>query len=500
MDYFQLLYDTSDFPARWHCGNWTPQHGWIHIFSDVAIWGAYMAIPIVLTFFIIRRKDVPFLPVFWLFVAFIFFCGTSHLVEASIFWWPAYRLSGLLKASTAIVSWVTVVALIPVIPKALALPSLARINDALNVALARSSSQEDALRQIIEGSMSGIVLVDSSGIIQRVNAKTERMFLISREDVVGQKIETLLPERFRAAHTKMREAFAEDPKERPMGEGRDLYGLRANNTEFPVEIGLNPITIGDESFVLADIVDMSHRRAMEDNLRAKNEEMAHLVYVISHDLKSPLVSIEGFSHMLREFVEAGDLEKALDASERISRNTTRMNRMLSTVVEYTRLGEQAIAKSLVESYPVAVDVKDSLAESAEQKRVSVDIDPDLPPIRVESRQLTHVLQNLIDNAIKYGSPEGGSTVRVGGMREGHETRLFVRDEGPGIDPLFQEKIFLLFQRCTLESPGEGIGLAAVKRIIELHGGRVWVESDLGKSCTFWIAVPDHPHPHDDVVS
>lgn len=122
-DFLSKLFDTSDFPPRWHCGNWTLGHGWLHILSDLGVWSAYLAIPCVLGYFILRRRDLPFRRVFGLFVAFILACGSTHLMEAIIFWWPAYRLAGVIKLFTAIVSWGTVLAMIPIVPLALAMRS-----------------------------------------------------------------------------------------------------------------------------------------------------------------------------------------------------------------------------------------------------------------------------------------------------------------------------------------------------------------------------------------
>ena len=144
LDFLKQLLDTRDFPARWYCGVWSAELGWLHIISDLAVFGAYMTIPVLLLYFIRRRRDVPFIPIFWLFGAFIAACGTTHLIEASIFWWPAYRLSGAAKLFTAGVSWLTVFALIPALPKALALPGLAKVNDDLlrEVAARRAAEQE----------------------------------------------------------------------------------------------------------------------------------------------------------------------------------------------------------------------------------------------------------------------------------------------------------------------------------------------------------------------
>src|SRR5712671_144440 len=123
VEFFTQLFDTSDFSPRWYCGLWTPWHGWLHIISDLGVWSAYVAIPCVLGYFILRKRDLPFQTIFWLFAAFILACGSTHLMEAIIFWWPAYRLAALIKLFTAIVSWATVIAIIPIVPQALSLRS-----------------------------------------------------------------------------------------------------------------------------------------------------------------------------------------------------------------------------------------------------------------------------------------------------------------------------------------------------------------------------------------
>ncbi|MFT3926706.1 MAG: sensor histidine kinase [Myxococcales bacterium] len=121
MTWLNSLLDTAGFPARWHCGNWTPLHGWLHVSADLLVFGAYAAIPVALVYFIRKRSDVPFLPILWLFAAFILACGFGHLVDATIFWAPRYRLLTGSKLITALVSWTTVIALVRVLPKALAL-------------------------------------------------------------------------------------------------------------------------------------------------------------------------------------------------------------------------------------------------------------------------------------------------------------------------------------------------------------------------------------------
>ncbi len=119
IDFISKLFDISDWPPRWNCGTWSEFHGWLYITSDVAIWLAYFIIPVILIWFIQRKPNIPFLPVFWLFGAFIILCGTTHILDALLFWWPAYRLSALVKFLTALVSMATAFALIRDLPKAL---------------------------------------------------------------------------------------------------------------------------------------------------------------------------------------------------------------------------------------------------------------------------------------------------------------------------------------------------------------------------------------------
>ncbi len=146
-DFLSRLFDTSGFPARWSCGSWSSEEGWLHIISDLCIWGAYTAIPIVIGYFVLKRKDVPFSRIFWLFGAFILACGSGHLIEAVIFWHPVYRLAGLVKLFTALVSWGTVIALVKVTPAALKFPGLATLNAELTHEVQERKDAEEQLRR-----------------------------------------------------------------------------------------------------------------------------------------------------------------------------------------------------------------------------------------------------------------------------------------------------------------------------------------------------------------
>lgn len=148
LDFFSKLFDTSDFPARWHCGHWESGHGWLHILSDLAIMGAYFAIPTsLLIYYLKKRSELPFPRMLWLFGAFIFSCGTTHLIEAIIFYHPIYRFSGLLKLITAIVSWATVIAIIQIAPRAFKLPGMIRVNSLLEDQIELQKKTEQDLQR-----------------------------------------------------------------------------------------------------------------------------------------------------------------------------------------------------------------------------------------------------------------------------------------------------------------------------------------------------------------
>ena len=210
-DFLSRLFDTSGFPPRWQCGDWTAGHGWLHILSDLGVWSAYVTIPCVLGYFVLRRKDIPFRGIFLLFGAFILACGTTHLMEVLMFWWPAYRLAGLIKLFTALVSWGTVLALVPVAPKVLAMRSpedlereIAARKEAENALLTANAelerqvealrSSEERFRLLVDGTKDyGIFMIDPTGRVASWNSGAERIKQYQASEIVGQHISRFYP-------------------------------------------------------------------------------------------------------------------------------------------------------------------------------------------------------------------------------------------------------------------------------------------------------------------
>lgn len=489
VEWFKTVFDTSGFPARWVCGSWSTADGTLHIASDLSIWGAYTAISGALLWFLLKRRDVPFLPIFALFAAFIFCCGTTHLLDAVMFYWPAYRFSGLVKLVTAVVSWVTVIALLPVIPKALTFPRMERTNAELKEALLAARDTETRLRHVIEAAPNGMVIVDGRGHIVSTNTSCATIFGYEAADLVGRPIEDLVPPRHQGAHPSFRQSFQKHPETRAMGRGRDLYGLRKDGKEIPVEIGLNPIESDEGPLVLASIVDITERKAGEQmlarytaDLERSNRELDEFAYVASHDLRSPLEGIASLASWIAE--DAGELlpETSQRHLSQILQRVGRLRTLLDDLLQFSRAGRRETGLETVRMGDLLDDVI-SLLNPPPGFRVVVG--PDMPVLETFRTPLQHIFQNLIGNAIKHHDRETGE-IRISAEKRGDVFAFTVEDDGPGIEPAFHERVFMMFEtlRPRDQIEGSGMGLAIIRKLVETYGGRIQLKSALGQGSSF----------------
>lgn len=292
------IFDTSDFPPRWHCGTWTATHGWVHIIADLAIWGAYLSIPIVLVYYVRRRNDVPFQKIFILFALFILSCGTGHLMEAVIFWWPAYRLAALLKILTAVVSWATVLAMLPVLPKALALPGLRKANADLESELKRRLAAELALKEqklrlnaIIDSSLDGLITINERGIIESFNPVAEKMFMMREAEVVGKEMaELIIPPRLREEHRAGLARFLTTGESHIVGERVEIVALRANGSEFPVELTIGAVRRARGYLFVGQIRDISDRKKAEQRFQLAVEAAPNAMIMVNAEGRIVMVN------------------------------------------------------------------------------------------------------------------------------------------------------------------------------------------------------------------
>jgi PAS domain S-box-containing protein len=355
---------------------------------------------------------------------------------------------------------------------------------------------EARFRATVDSAPMGMIMVDSAGTMVLVNEETERLFGYERNELLSRKVETLIPERYRPRHPEVRTQYMTSPESRRMGAGRDLFGVRKDGSEFPIEIGLNPVRTDEGSFVLAAVLDLSERKRAQADLLRSNEalevsnlELQQFAYIASHDLQTPLRSIAGFSEILREELAGALSKESDDYLQRIISNVQRMQTLVQDLLSISRVESRSQPFS-------SVPLEDTLQQAAQMLESSIadagaEITSDsLPTVTGDRTQLCQVFQNLIGNALKYRSDET-PRVHISARLEKEAWVVSVRDNGIGIGAKHHEKIFEIFHRLHTQEayPGTGIGLAVCRRIVHRHGGRIWVASEPGQGSTFHFSLP-----------
>jgi PAS domain S-box-containing protein len=350
---------------------------------------------------------------------------------------------------------------------------------------------EARFQSVVESAPSGMVMIDRGGKIVLVNQETERLFGYSRDEILGQPIERLVPQRFSGGHPAFEAEFFENPQPQPrvLGAGRDLHGVRKDGVEVPVEIGLNPIQTRDGPFVLASVVDISARKQAENELRRSNEELERFAYVVSHDLQEPLRMVGNYVQLLGKR-HRGKLDA--DADEFIGyalEGALRMQQLIEDLLAYSRVGTQGAAMAPTNTNAVVKTVLSSLKLTIDESGGSVTYDP-LPTVPADRGQLEHLFLNLVSNALKFRRADP-PRVHISAASSDGEWRFRVQDNGIGIDAQHFDRIFVIFQRLhgREQYGGTGIGLAIAKKIVERHGGRIGVESEPGRGTTFFFTLP-----------
>ncbi|AOP35982.1 PAS domain-containing sensor histidine kinase [Leptospira tipperaryensis] len=355
---------------------------------------------------------------------------------------------------------------------------------------------EERFRLVVESAPNAMILVSHEGTISLVNNQTEKLFGYDREELIGQKLEILLPDRFRGEHPDHRDRFFAEPSVRSMGAGRDLFALRKNGTEIQVEIGLNPIDTDEGPMVLASIIDITQRKIQEttlirkNELEAKNKELEQFAYLASHDLQEPLRTVSNYIQILQE-----DYANTLDSTahkhlKTINFATKRMSALVKALLMYSRIGRdrkliRVDCNTLFEE--VRADLESLILQSG--AKITKDELPSLQVYEVEFRQL---LQNLIANAIKFRKERTAPEIQIRVSQQGDLWQFSIQDNGIGIDSKYFDRIFFIFQRLHHDSEyeGYGIGLANCKKIVELHGGKIWIESTQNLGSTFYFTIPN----------
>lgn len=362
--------------------------------------------------------------------------------------------------------------------------------------LSRASADAPLFRQVVEAAPNGLLLVDAQGRIRLANRKAEELLGYGSGALAGLSVQALVPETLRAAHVQQMAELRTHNGSRAMGPGRDVQALRADGTQVPVEIGLNPITLPEGRCVLASIIDISDRHRRDEELRRSNAELAQFAYVASHDLQEPLRMVASYTELLAQRYQ-GQLDERADKYIYYAVDgARRMQQLVADLLTYSRVGSQGKPLQPVALDPVLQRVLRSLGARLRDSGGRVEMPDELPTVMADEGQLEQLLQNLIGNALKFHG-DSPPVVRLQAQQQPGPQGSWVvsvADNGIGIEPQYHERIFQMFQRLHERGrfDGSGIGLAVAQRIVHRHGGRLWVSSEPGVGSCFsftWPAVP-----------
>ncbi|MBK6791217.1 MAG: PAS domain S-box protein [Anaerolineales bacterium] len=268
--------------------------------------------------------------------------------------------------------------------------------------------------------------------------------------------------------------------------------MRKRNGEIGIVlISVTVIKIDNEDCLLYTISDITGLEKALNDLQNKNSELERFTYTVSHDLKAPLITIGGFMGLLEKDLISGDVEKIRNSAQRIKDAVARMERLLNELLELSRIGRMINEPGKVPFQEIASEAVELNQGRLGANHIKVRIETDLPTVKVDRARMIEAIQNLLDNSAKFMGEQDTPEIVIGARRSmDGEHNFFVRDNGIGIEPVYHERVFGLFNKLDAKTEGTGIGLALVRRIIEYHGGHIWVESEgINKGSTFWFTLP-----------
>lgn len=361
-----------------------------------------------------------------------------------------------------------------------------------DAALRESQAQ---LETLVHSAMDAILTVDEKQNIVVFNGAAEKMFRCSQAEGLGQPIGRFIPQRFRAAHTvHVRKFGATGVTARAMNKLGALRALRADGEEFPMEASISHAKTGDRAFFTIILRDITERELAEKKLTEKiaelarsNADLEQFAYIASHDLQEPLRMVAAYTQLLAERYRGKLDENADKFLGYASEGALRMQSLIQDLLAFSRVGRNGCERVACDA--VMEEILLSLGPAIEESGAVVTHGK-LPAVWANRSQMTQVLQNLIGNAIKFRGKEP-PLISVQAEKTGEQWLFSVSDNGIGIAPEYAENIFVVFQRLhtRTEYPGNGIGLAICKKIVEHCGGRIWVESQAGQGSIFKFTIP-----------
>jgi len=354
---------------------------------------------------------------------------------------------------------------------------------------------KEKFRIVVESTPNAILLVDDKDFITLVNNQTEILFGYERDELIGHKLEILVPERFRNQHPTNQNMFFKKGRKLSVIKGCDLFTMKKNGTEVQVEISINHIETAEGHMVLVSINDITERKIQEATqkkhmeLEIKNIELEQFAYIASHDLQEPLRTVSNYMKVFEEDYVGQLDEKARGYLNSVNNATKRMSILIKSLLDFSRLGRNSKLNH-VDCKKLITEVLDDLEALIKKSNTIIEV-KEMPKLNVYETELREVFQNLITNAIKFQKKDSQPKIQISSEKINDKWVFSVSDNGIGIDPSHFDRVFDIFKRLHSgeeQYKGNGIGLANCKKIVQMHKGEIWIESKIGIGTTFHFTI------------
>jgi len=384
-----------------------------------------------------------------------------------------------------------------------------------NVDITKRKKAEKQFHLVVQSVPNAIILVNSQGEITMTNKQTEKQFGYTNEELIGNKLEILIPEKYKINHPNFRNMFFANLQARPMGIGRDLFALRKDGTEFPAEIGLNPISTPDGILVLASIIDITERKKLEENIKENSKKIEEqnvelkqseqklkelnttkdkLFSIIGHDLRGPIGSFKSLIELMLSGYDLSDTKSLIDILQVIQKTANSTYDLLENLLAWAKSqrNEIVFTPEKIVLKEIILHTIDLFTELTQNKQIQIiDYTPVNTIVFADKNMLMTILRNLISNAIKFTL--NGKQIHIFTNKNENDYLLTIKDEGIGIKSDDLPKLFQNTTNFTTYGTngekGSGLGLLLCKDFVEKKRGKIWVESEVGKGSDFKFTLP-----------